>query len=144
MNQETLEQICKDVFNKLGNSHSECVYQKALCIELNNHDSIHTVESEKYIPVMYTCSRGYDHTIGMERIDILARCHDGSSILMELKAHSSGIRDNTEIRQIKKYIESLKYMNIFPSLSVIVNFPQNCKSTEVEFYYYLKVIENNQ
>ena len=135
MNQETLENICKAIYDKIGNSHSECVYQKALCIEMNNHDTIDTVECEKYVPVLYTCSRGYEHTIGMERIDVLARCNDGSSILIELKAHSSGIRDNTEIRQLKKYMESLKHMNIVPSLATIVNFPQNCKSTEVEFFY---------
>lgn len=133
MDRSFFEQICKQVYSDLGNSHSECIYQKALCIELYNRGAI-SVESEKHVPVFFKDSRDTTHTLGMERIDLLAR-FESEIFLIELKAHSSGIREHVEMRQINKYIESLSTMDIYPTESVIVNFPQNCKSIETEFYW---------
>lgn len=133
MDTTTFETICKNIYNSLGNSHSECIYQKALSIELYNHGAT-SVESEKYVPVFFVDSNERTHTIGMERIDLLAR-FDEDIFLIELKAHASGIRENVEIRQLRKYVESLSRLHLVPKHSVIVNFPQNCKSTEVEFHW---------
>ena len=133
MDKDTFEPLCDRIYETLGSSHSECVYQKALCIELYNHGAL-SVESETYVPVFFTDTKNNTHTIGSEHIDLLAR-FDNEIVLMELKAHSSGIRENVEVRQLKKYIESLSKLNIVPDRAVIVNFPQNCKSTKVEFYW---------
>jgi GxxExxY protein len=123
-----IENICNTIFDKLGQSHNECVYQKALVIELYNMGA-DSVETEKHVLVFYEDEKHVVHTIGSERIDILARF--GSIIvLMELKATTTGIR-NIEKLQLTKYINALSYINIIPSHSFIVNFNQT--KTMVDF-----------
>jgi hypothetical protein len=98
------------------------VYQKALVIELYNHGA-RSVEYEKHVPVFFKDTNGTTHTIGSERVDILAH-FTNNIVLLELKAQTAGIREQTEIPQLKKYIKSLEVMNIVPTLSMIINFPQ--------------------
>lgn len=125
--------LCNAIYLQLGPAHNECVYQKALVIELYNHGA-RSVESEKHVPVFFQDTHGTTHTIGSERVDILAHFPD-FVLLIELKAHTAGIREHTEIPQLKKYIKSLTVMNIVPTVSMIVNFPQK-PSTCVEHYVY--------
>jgi GxxExxY protein len=132
---QTIVTLCNAIYNQLGSAHNECVYQKALVIELYNHGA-HSVEYEKHVPVFFTDVRGTTHTIGSERVDILAYFPDSVVVLIELKAHTAGIREHTEIPQLKKYIKSLAVMNIVPTVSMIVNFPQK-PSTQVEHYVYI-------
>jgi len=114
--------ICNDIYDQLGPAHNECVYQKALVIELYNHEA-RSVEYEKHVPVFFKDTNGTTHTIGSERVDILAHFSD-NVVLLELKAQTAGIREHTEIPQLEKYIKGLAVMNIVPTLSMIVNFPQ--------------------
>ena len=124
--------LCETIYVTLGVSHSECVYQKALIIELYNHGAI-SVEFEKHVPVFYHDSKGSQHTIGSERIDILARFPDNIIVLMELKAQAGSLREHVEISQLKKYVKSLKHIGIVPTISILVNFPQNSKNeTDIE------------
>lgn len=131
--QQAIIDICESIYTNLGASHSECVYQKALIIELYNHGAT-SVEFEKHVPVFFEDSRGMTHTIGSERIDILAN-FEKTVVLLELKAQTSGIRDHVEVSQLQKYIKGLSFMNIHPDIALVVNFPQNCKQTSnnVEF-----------
>ena len=119
---ETVIELCNAIYNQLGPSHNECVYQKALVIELYNHGA-RSVEYEKHVPVFFKDTNGTTHTIGSERVDILAH-FTNNIVLLELKAQTAGIREQTEIPQLKKYIKSLEVMNIVPTLSMIINFPQ--------------------
>jgi GxxExxY protein len=119
----TMVALCNAIYDQLGPSHNECVYQKALVIELYNHGA-RSVEYEKHVPVFFKDTNGTTHTIGSERVDILAHFTNNRIVLLELKAQTAGIREQTEIPQLKKYIKSLEVMNIVPTLSMIINFPQ--------------------
>lgn len=125
--------IADMVYAKLGSGHNECVYQKALLLELYNHGAT-SVESEKNVPVFYIDSRGVTHTVGTERIDLLVRTNE-HVLLMEIKAHTAGIRDHMEIPQLKKYVNSLRHLHITPDVSCVINFPQ--KQPFVMEYYFL-------
>lgn len=121
--------VCDTIFDKLGQSHNECVYQKALVIELYNMGAV-SVETEKHVLVFYKDINDVLHTIGTERIDILARFASDTVVLMELKATTTGIR-NIEKMQLSKYINALSHINITPSHSFIINFNQS--KTVVDF-----------
>ena len=72
--------------------------------------------------------------VGTERIDLLVRLPE-QTLLVEIKAHTAGIRDHVEIPQLKKYVKSLRHLHITPTMSCIVNFPQ--KPPFVMEYYFL-------
>ena len=127
-----IHNTCDRVYRHLGPGHNECVYQKALLLELYNHGAT-SVESEKNVPVFYVDSRNVTHTVGTERIDLLAR-FNGETILIEIKAHTSGIREHTEVPQLKKYVASLKTLSIHPNLACVVNFSQK-PPFELEYYF---------
>lgn len=113
---------CNEIYKQLGSAHNECVYQKALVIELYNMNA-NSVEYEKAVPVFFTDSNGIEHTIGSERIDVLARIDD-QIVLLELKATTSPIRENVEIEQLHKYDRALKKMNIVCDIKMVINFVQ--------------------
>ena len=113
---------CDNIYKQLGSAHNECVYQKALVIELYNMNA-KSVEYEKAVPVFFTDSNGFEHTLGSERIDILARI-DEHIVLLELKATTSPIRENVEIEQRHKDDRALKKMNIVCDVKMVVNFVQ--------------------
>ena len=128
--------ICNSIYTTLGTSHNECVYQKALIIELYNHGAI-SVEFEKNVPVFFEDSKGNTHTIGTERIDILVKFPE-RVILIELKAQATGIREHVELAQLHKYNKALSVLNVHPDISMVINFPQNCKqTTTVEYKMFL-------
>lgn len=128
-----IQSTCDRVYCQLGPGHNECVYQKALLLELYNHGAS-SVESEKNVPVFYVDTRNVQHTVGTERIDLLARFQD-EAVLIEIKAHTSGIRDHMEVPQLRKYVASLKSLSVHPSLACVVNFSQ--KQPFVVEYYFL-------
>tara|TARA_B100001142_G_C14031704_1_gene538387 strand:+ start:252 stop:668 length:417 start_codon:yes stop_codon:yes gene_type:complete len=130
--------ICNIIYATLGTSHNECVYQKALIIELYNHGAS-SVEFEKNVPVFFEDSKGTLHTIGSERIDLLVRFRE-RVVLIELKAQSTGIREHVEVAQLQKYIKALAFLNIDIDIALVINFPQNCKQTSnVEFKSFNKI-----
>lgn len=120
---------CDAIYEQLGPSHNECVYQKALILELYNIGA-RSVEFEKHVPVFFKDSVGTVHTIGDERIDILATFED-DIVLMELKAVAKN-RLPTCVDQLNKYKRALAYLNIYPTKSILVNFPQQMDTTKVE------------
>tara|TARA_Y100000389_G_scaffold83976_1_gene80585 strand:+ start:21869 stop:22279 length:411 start_codon:yes stop_codon:yes gene_type:complete len=128
-----LNALCNSIYTQLGPSHSECVYQTALVLELYNL-SAKSVESEKHVPVFYIDSNNTQHTIGSERIDILVRFDTGVIFLIELKAVANMNKQNVE-QQINKYEKSLHTLNIFPTYKIAVNFPQQLDKKEVDFVH---------
>tara|TARA_Y100000389_G_C17303016_1_gene433947 strand:- start:175 stop:603 length:429 start_codon:yes stop_codon:yes gene_type:complete len=130
--------ICNRVYKTLGTAHNECVYQKALIAELWNHGA-ESIEFEKHIPVFYVDTKNVQHTVGMERIDLLVRYRDqkiSKACLIELKATTSPIRNQVEVQQLKKYHNALKFMNIYCNDFYIINFCQGVVKSEVDYVYF--------
>lgn len=118
---------CKLVENNLGIGHSESIYQKALLHELNIHQL--SVDSERNLNVIYKDSKGINHIVGSERIDLFI--HDNpqhalneGNVILELKAIPRSIGEK-EIFQIKKYFRELKKENTTYSYGIIINFNQS-------------------
>jgi len=127
---DSLQKVCQTIFQQLGQGHSECVYQKALVLELYNIGA-RSVESEKQLPVFYTDTNNVQHTLGSERIDILAR-FNSDIILIELKATITSPNDANLI-QLKKYVKGLLQIGIIATDAVIINFSQKKDVSEVDF-----------
>jgi hypothetical protein len=137
---EIILHACNEIYLQLGPAHNECVYQKALIIELYNMGAT-SVEFEKHVPVFFTDSKNNVHTIGDERIDILARFGEGIqmpdvSVVLELKAVARN-KLNTYMEQLKKYKKALYNLNITPNMFVLVNFPQGVGDGQVEHLEYV-------
>lgn len=126
---EDVIERCHVIYKRLGTSHHECVYQKALVIELYHMGAI-SVESEKNVPVFYTDSRGLTHTIGTERVDIYVRFPDNRNYVLELKATTQGIRNHVEVQQLLKYEVALCYMKQPCSELCVINFKQQVSQAE--------------
>lgn len=119
------------LYQQLGPSHNECVYQKALVIELYNLGA-KSVEFEKHVPVFFKDSNGTMHTIGDERIDILATFDNAEIILIELKAIARN-RLSGHVEQVSKYKRALAHLNVFPTVCMLINFPQQPQpGTDIE------------
>lgn len=125
--ESSIEDICDRIYKQLGPSHNECVYQKALIIELYNIGA-KSVEFEKHVPVFFEDSNGTTHTIGDERVDILATFSE-TMVLIELKSIARN-RLHGYVEQVNKYKRSLSHMNVFPDVFMLVNFPQSMSSTD--------------
>tara|TARA_B110001450_G_scaffold131108_1_gene123306 strand:- start:774 stop:1205 length:432 start_codon:yes stop_codon:yes gene_type:complete len=110
------------VYLTLGTSHNECVYQKALAIELH-HLGYDVVETEKNVPVFFTDTKEFTHTIGTERIDIFAR-KKNVNVVLELKATTGTIRTQVEMQQLKKYKHALNRLHIDSHVLFVINFKQ--------------------
>mgnify|MGYP001453616001 CR=1 FL=1 len=125
--------VCNNIYQQLGAGHSEVVYQTALVLELYNLGAT-SVESEKHVPVFFTDTRGAQHTIGNERIDILARFPKDEEmvLLIELKAVANMNRASVE-HQIGKYVRSLRTLGIVPTCQLAINFPQQSDKQVVDF-----------
>jgi len=125
--------VCNNIYQQLGAGHSEVVYQTALVLELYNLGAT-SVESEKHVPVFFTDTRGAQHTIGNERIDILARFTSDAEmvLLIELKAVANMNRASVE-HQIGKYVRSLRTLGRVPTCQLATNFPQQADKQAVDF-----------
>lgn len=121
---------CEAIYQQLGPAHNECVYQKALILELYNMGAT-SVEFEKHVPVFFKDSNDTIHTIGDERVDVLATFNKPTNydhetprcLLLELKAVSRN-KLNTYVEQLKKYKKALGMLGVEPDTFMLVNFPQ--------------------
>jgi GxxExxY protein len=134
-------QVCNAIYKQLGTAHNECVYQKALVLELYNMGAS-SVESEKNLPVFFQDSKGIVHTIGTERVDVMFR-YDGQIHLLELKATTTAIREHVEIQQLKKYNDALKYLNTHCDHMYVINFTQAPNRKEVDYVYFNHEFEDH-
>ena len=125
----TIRCTCEKIYDQLGSAHNECVYQKALMIELIHLGAI-SVEIEKHVPVFFVDSRNIKHTIGSERIDLYAR-FPTETILLELKA-TTGCMKKAEHNQIIKYKEALHMLNEIVTIMILVNFVKHGNKIEFE------------
>jgi GxxExxY protein len=116
---QLLHNICKEVAITLKKGRSECVYQNAICQELQQR-AIGYV-SEETIPILY---KGI--FVGIERIDIcLTTWFD---FIFELKAVSAKISPE-HLWQVISYLNYKKF-----SYGAVVNFSQSVKGClELQF-----------
>lgn len=126
---DSILKCANTLYQQLGPAHNECVYQKAMVIELYNLGA-NSVEFEKHVPVFFKDSKGTVHTIGDERVDILAK-FESSLILIELKAIAKN-RLHGYVEQVQKYKRSLAHMNVIPDRFLLINFPQQ-PSSDIEY-----------
>jgi GxxExxY protein len=117
------------VLNNLGIGHSEKIYHKGLhaelaCLGFN-------LTSEYHLAVCYTDSRGGEHILESERIDIFIHKDPNSNyeelhgghIILELKSIKT--LGNAESIQIHKYFNELNKKGINIGYGLIINFPKD-------------------
>ena len=132
---DTIIESAKRVYKELGPGHNEKIYHKALAYELSCLGFI--LDSEMNIIVKYTDSKGFQHNLESERIDLFLKQHN---IILELKAIQKNIQGQ-EICQIKKYFNELNKLKILVSHGIIINFTQpNSKDIPSDIEY--KIIVN--
>ena len=114
--------ICNNVFNTLGKGFNECIYHKAILVDL--YKTEFNIETEKIIPILFN-----NICVGHVKTDIIVESDD-LLIIIELKALDRDINYKEEI-QIKKYIKHInKQKNM---MGLIINFSQkNNESLEVQ------------
>ena len=115
-----LFELSNRIYREMGSGHTESIYQKALTIELINHDIYH--EKEKRVLITYQDKKhGRVYSLGEERVDVFLLDYN---LIIELKAVNNIPREQ-ELTQIKKYYrELLKAGTILDKWGLIINFPQ--------------------
>ncbi len=110
----------REVYTVLQKGYPENVYQKALCIELQNSGLKYDLEAT--MSVLYK-----EHIVGQIRADIIVRGE--TSVVIETKATAGNIKPE-ERWQLSRY---MKIQDI--SLGILVNFPQivGANSPQIEF-----------
>ena len=117
------------VYAQLGRGYSEQIYQKALYHEISTHGFY--MDLERYINVVYTDSRGINHMLSSNRIDVFIhpkRSYNTGNIIIELKAINKKSIEDIETTQIKKYLKQLNNENTPVDLGIIINFSQNIEN----------------
>lgn len=115
INLDNFENILRDIseriYKTLGNSYTECVYQKALAYELRSKGFF--VQTEYHVPVYYSSLDGKEIQVGDMRIDLYVN----NEIIIELKRlRSTGKK---EVCQVQRYINTTK-----ANICYIINFGQ--------------------
>ena len=120
---QQIKDIAQNIFNQMGCSHSEYIYQRCMEFELRNNNIIY--ETEKRLAITYSDTKGVSYTIGEERIDIYVHKIGDNSIpiIIELKAVVNEPKE-TEVAQITKYFNELQKINNVVKYGIIINFPQ--------------------
>jgi len=115
-----LFELSNRIYHEMGSGHTESIYQKALTIELINHDIYH--EKEKRVLITYQDKKhGRVYSLGEERVDVFLLDYN---LIIELKAVNNIPREQ-ELAQIRKYYrELLKAGTILDKWGLIINFPQ--------------------
>lgn len=114
-----LRPACLEVLRQLGCGHAECVYHKALAIELQNHPNVKHLETEKHVPIVYTAAN-HTHTVGSCRVDLIYTEVDTQKrVLVELKATASSAGAGGT-HQVEKYVRLLGRVDE----AYLVNFKQ--------------------
>lgn len=114
-----LKEICREVALHLKKGRVECVYQSAVCQELQMKGISYT--SEETIPILYK-----GKYVGMERIDVALNSY--LDFIYEFKAVASDIKPE-HIWQLVSYLNHKGY-----SYGAVVNFNQSVnKGLEIQF-----------
>ena len=115
--------ICNNVFNSLGKGFNECIYHKAILVDL--YKTEYQIETKKIIAIDYKgVNVGYvesDIILYDEKNDIM--------IIIELKAQTNDLSYKEKF-QVQKYMNNIENKNI---IGLIINFSQkNNSNLEVQ------------
>ena len=106
--------ICNNVFNSLGKGFNECIYHKAILVDL--YKTEYQIETKKIIPIDYKgVNVGYvesDIIVYDEKNDIM--------IIIELKAQTNDLSYKEKF-QVQKYMNNIENENI---IGLVINFSQ--------------------
>ena len=121
------------IFEQIGSGHNEKIYHKALKYELDCLNI--NCDIERHVNVIYRDSKGKNHVLESERIDMYL-FGENYDIIIELKAISGSLTER-ETEQVKKYFRELKKeSNRQIKYGIIINFPQPTSKdirTEIEY-----------
>lgn len=109
-----------EVFTVLGKGFPECVYQKALGVELQAQNIRYDMEVTMSIPYK-------EHVVGQVRADVIIR--GATPVVIETKATAAALKIE-ERWQLSRYLKILEI-----PLGVLVNFPQvnTANEAQIEF-----------
>tara|TARA_B110000114_G_C14959500_1_gene343784 strand:+ start:92 stop:604 length:513 start_codon:yes stop_codon:yes gene_type:complete len=115
--------ICNNVFNVLGKGFNECIYHKAILVDL--YKTKYKIETKKIIPIDY---KGVN--VGYVESDIIAYNQKNDiMIIIELKAQTNDLSYKEKF-QVQKYMNNIENENI---IGLIINFSQkNNTNLEVQ------------
>ena len=116
----TLRKIIYEVYDVLGKGFPECVYQKAMGVELQTQNIRYDMEVTMSVPYK-------EHVVGQVRADIILRAPVPAVI--ETKATAAALKVE-ERWQLARYLKILEI-----PLGVLVNFPQVATATEPQIEF---------
>ena len=106
--------ICNNVFNTLGKGFNECIYHKAILVDL--YKTNYNIETKKIIPIDYkSVNVGYvesDVIVYDEKNDLM--------IIIELKAQTNDLSYKEKF-QVQKYMNNIENKN---AIGLVINFSQ--------------------
>ena len=115
--------ICNNVFNSLGKGFNECIYHKAILVDL--YKTNYKIETKKIIPIDY---KGVN--VGYVESDIIVFDEKNNiMIIIELKAQTNDLSYKEKF-QVQKYMNNIENENI---IGLVINFSQkNNTNLEVQ------------
>ena len=110
--------ICNNVFNSLGKGFNECIYHKAILVDL--YKTEYQIETKKIIPIDYK-----NVNVGYVESDIIVYDEKKNiMIIIELKAQTNDLSYKEKF-QVQKYMNHLNHTidkkNI---IGLVINFSQ--------------------
>ena len=110
--------ICNNVFNTLGKGFNECIYHKAILVDL--YKTQYQIETKKIIPIQYN-----NVNVGYVESDVIVYDSENDiMIIIELKAQTNDLSYKEKF-QVQKYMNHLNHTidkkNI---IGLVVNFSQ--------------------
>ena len=106
--------ICNNVFNTLGKGFNECIYHKAILVDL--YKTNYNIETKKIIPIDYkSVNVGYvesDVIVYDEKNDLM--------IIIELKAQTNDLSYKEKF-QVQKYMNNIENKN---TIGLVINSSQ--------------------
>ena len=114
--------ICNNVFNTLGKGFNECIYHKAILVDL--YKTQYQIETKKIIPIEYN-----NVNVGYVESDVIVYDDiNNIMIIIELKAQTNDLSYKEKF-QVQKYMNHLNHTidkkNI---IGLVINFSQKNNS----------------
>ena len=106
--------ICNNVFNSLGKGFNECIYHKAILVDL--YKTNYKIETKKIIPIDYN-----GVNVGYVESDVIV--YDKNTnimIIIELKAQTIDLSYKEKF-QVQKYMNNIENKN---TIGLVINFSQ--------------------
>ena len=121
MDEIHLERIVDMVYYQLSYFAKEAFYQRAMALELNCQGYV--VDLEKSVSCFYNDSKGNQHTISQDRIDLYVHISPSEKIVLELK-HADSVKGEF-IHQMYRYLHALSDKNEKIQAAYLICFPKS-------------------